>query len=213
MTRAAHRILLAAALLAGMISCARPAIAVAGAGQGGGEGALTRQYPLGKQKLCCRQGAPSRSGSSTSRASRSGSSTASGSETRHSASTAWLAWALIVIVLIVIVLLVAARYRQVRSRPAAAEWRWEPLPRPEHPRVWPRAFPAPRMPSVLSETPGTRPQPRSRHRVPWWATALLWPIMRYSTPREAYVLRLVGNRFGPVLAVEPRRGGRSRNAT
>ncbi len=221
--RAAHRSLLAAALLAVMIGCARPAVAVAGAGHGGGAGALTRQYPLGKQKLCCRPGAPSRSGSSKSPASRSGSSAATGSGTRHSASRAWLPAALIVMVLIVVVLLIAvliaARYRQVRSRPAAPEWRSdEPvappaLTPPEHPRiVWSRSFPTSTTPPGLPETRGTRPQPRPRHRVPRWATALLWPIMRYSTPRGAYVLRLVGERRGPVLAVQPRRGDRSSNA-
>jgi hypothetical protein len=32
--------------------------------------------------------------------------------------------------------------------------------------------------------------------------ALLFPIFRYSHGREAYVLRIVGNRIGPVLRRE-----------
>jgi hypothetical protein len=31
------------------------------------------------------------------------------------------------------------------------------------------------------------------------ALTLLWPLFRYSMSRDAYVLRLVGNRAGPVL--------------
>jgi hypothetical protein len=33
----------------------------------------------------------------------------------------------------------------------------------------------------------------------------LSPLLRYSAAREAYVLRLVGREFGPVLRVERRR--------
>ena len=29
--------------------------------------------------------------------------------------------------------------------------------------------------------------------------ALLWPLFRYSQSRDAYILRLVGNRVGPVI--------------
>jgi hypothetical protein len=36
-----------------------------------------------------------------------------------------------------------------------------------------------------------------------WLTVLR-PIMRYSNSRNAFVLRLVGRRFGPVLRVERR---------
>jgi hypothetical protein len=39
----------------------------------------------------------------------------------------------------------------------------------------------------------------------------LWPVFRYSYGRQAYVLRGVGRRFGPVL-VERRRAGRRRPA-
>jgi hypothetical protein len=35
--------------------------------------------------------------------------------------------------------------------------------------------------------------------------ALMRPLMRYSGPRDAYVLRLVGSSWGPVLRVERRR--------
>ena len=37
-----------------------------------------------------------------------------------------------------------------------------------------------------------------------WIT-LLTPIMRYSAARDAYVLRVVGRDFGPVLKIDRRR--------
>lgn len=40
---------------------------------------------------------------------------------------------------------------------------------------------------------------RPRHRVPRPLLGLLWPLFRYSATRDAYVLRGVGNRRGPVL--------------
>ena len=42
--------------------------------------------------------------------------------------------------------------------------------------------------------------PRPRHFVPWpLATILGVTLFRYSEGRRAYVLRVVGNRRGPVL--------------
>lgn len=41
--------------------------------------------------------------------------------------------------------------------------------------------------------------PRRRRHVPHWALIALKPFFRHSYSRDAYVLRLVGNRFGPVL--------------
>jgi len=50
---------------------------------------------------------------------------------------------------------------------------------------------------VLFE-PG-RPIPRRRHEVPSWVLAALSPLFRYSDWRDAWVLRLIGERYGPVL--------------
>jgi len=47
-------------------------------------------------------------------------------------------------------------------------------------------------------------QPRSRRELPLPVLVLLRPLLRYSPSRDAYVLRIVGNRWGPVL----RRGKR-----
>ena len=44
-----------------------------------------------------------------------------------------------------------------------------------------------------------RTQPRRRRRIGAAALAPLRVAFRYSASREAYVLRGVGNRFGPVL--------------
>jgi hypothetical protein len=41
--------------------------------------------------------------------------------------------------------------------------------------------------------------PRPRHQVPHWLLVLLRPFFRYSVTRDAYVLRVVGRRRGPVL--------------
>jgi hypothetical protein len=41
--------------------------------------------------------------------------------------------------------------------------------------------------------------PRPRHEVHHAALLLLRPVFRYSRFRDAYVLRGVGNRMGPVL--------------
>jgi hypothetical protein len=40
-----------------------------------------------------------------------------------------------------------------------------------------------------------------------WLTAMR-PLLRYSTSRDAYVLRLVGGQIGPVLRLDRRSGGR-----
>ncbi|MDQ6841501.1 MAG: hypothetical protein M3025_03640 [Actinomycetota bacterium] len=49
-----------------------------------------------------------------------------------------------------------------------------------------------------------RTDPRTRRYLPPSALALTRPILRYSYGREAYVLRLVGKRGGPVLRRERR---------
>jgi len=45
---------------------------------------------------------------------------------------------------------------------------------------------------------------RPRHYVPRPTFLLLRPLLRYSTTREAYVLRIVGIRFGPVVRIDRR---------
>ena len=42
---------------------------------------------------------------------------------------------------------------------------------------------------------------RDRKRIRPGTLAVLRPLFRYSAGRDAYVLRIVGNRFGPVLEV------------
>jgi hypothetical protein len=44
-----------------------------------------------------------------------------------------------------------------------------------------------------------RAHTRPRRNIPWRILRLLQPLFRYSNSREAYVLRLIGNRWGPVL--------------
>ena len=44
---------------------------------------------------------------------------------------------------------------------------------------------------------------RQRRHIPLWALTALKPFFRHSYSRDAYVLRLVGNRFGPVLVPGP----------
>jgi len=48
---------------------------------------------------------------------------------------------------------------------------------------------------------------RERRRISEATASWLWPLFRFSPRRDAYVLRIVGNRVGPVLeiAVPPRR--------
>ena len=46
---------------------------------------------------------------------------------------------------------------------------------------------------------------RPRHYLPPPALTLTRPLLHYSVSREAYVLRLVGNRLGPVLRSDRRR--------
>ena len=51
--------------------------------------------------------------------------------------------------------------------------------------------------------------PRPRRYVSRSKLVLLCPLFRYSSPRNAYVLRMVGNTRGPVLCRERRRRQRS----
>ena len=53
-----------------------------------------------------------------------------------------------------------------------------------------------------------RENPRKRRYIDQRLLALLRPLLRYSGTRDAYVLRLLGNRAGPVLRVERRRSRR-----
>jgi hypothetical protein len=46
--------------------------------------------------------------------------------------------------------------------------------------------------------------PRHRRYIGRRTLMVLRPLYRYSYPRDAYVLRGVGRRFGPVLAVDRR---------
>ncbi len=58
----------------------------------------------------------------------------------------------------------------------------------------------------------TMKRPR-RYVAGHWLT-LMRPVLRYSTSRDAYLLRGVGPRFGPVLRIDRRshgQGGRSRS--
>jgi hypothetical protein len=50
----------------------------------------------------------------------------------------------------------------------------------------------------------TQQRPR-RYVARHWLVALK-PILRYSTTRDAFVLRALGNSLGPVLRVDRRRG-------
>jgi hypothetical protein len=53
---------------------------------------------------------------------------------------------------------------------------------------------------------------RPRHYVSRQWLALLRPLFRYSTTRDAYVLRGVGHHAGPVLRLERRRQHRAGRA-
>jgi hypothetical protein len=55
----------------------------------------------------------------------------------------------------------------------------------------------------------SRTVPRTRRYVPPSLLTLLTPLFRYSYPRDAFVLRGVGRRMGPVL--RPDRRGRRRS--
>ncbi len=50
-----------------------------------------------------------------------------------------------------------------------------------------------------------RQRPRPRRYVRSGLLTVAFPLFRYSMTRDAYVLRLVGQRFGPVLRVNRRR--------
>jgi hypothetical protein len=51
---------------------------------------------------------------------------------------------------------------------------------------------------------------RPRRYVPRRWIAVGRPILRYSSPRDAYVLRVVGRKWGPVLRTDRRRPRRLR---
>jgi len=53
----------------------------------------------------------------------------------------------------------------------------------------------------------TQQRPRRYVARPW--LLVLKPMLRYSTTRDAYVLRTVGNSTGPVLRMDRRSRGRS----
>lgn len=50
-----------------------------------------------------------------------------------------------------------------------------------------------------------REAPRPRHELPPYVLFLLLPFFRYSDRRSAWVLRIVGERYGPVLRLRPSR--------
>jgi hypothetical protein len=56
--------------------------------------------------------------------------------------------------------------------------------------------------------PPSRPSRPSRY-IPGRLLALMRPLLRYSMTRDAYVLRVVGGRFGPVLRADRRRDRRT----
>ena len=62
----------------------------------------------------------------------------------------------------------------------------------------------------ISEAHETR-SPRPRRYVAPWALSLLRPVIRHSASRDAYVLRVVGNRWGPVLRHDRRTMRRPRH--
>ena len=49
-----------------------------------------------------------------------------------------------------------------------------------------------------------RDHPRPRRYVSFTTMVLTRPLLRYSVVREAYVLRIAGNRIGPVLRLDRR---------
>jgi hypothetical protein len=51
-----------------------------------------------------------------------------------------------------------------------------------------------------------QPLQRRRRYVSPLTLTLMWPLVRHSPGRQAYVLRLVGNSVGPVLRRDHRRG-------
>jgi hypothetical protein len=54
-----------------------------------------------------------------------------------------------------------------------------------------------------------RTHSRRRHQVSRGTLVLLTVLFRHSTSRNAYVLRLVGNRWGPVLQTRQKRQKRA----
>jgi hypothetical protein len=45
----------------------------------------------------------------------------------------------------------------------------------------------------------TRTVARKRHQVPSWVISVLWPVLHYDEWRRAWILKGIGERFGPVL--------------
>lgn len=56
------------------------------------------------------------------------------------------------------------------------------------------------MPGVVS--PSLRTAPRRRRQVAPWLILMLTPLFRYSSPRDAWILRGVGEMRGPVLEID-----------
>ncbi len=179
--RSTNRIFLAVALFAAGALAGAPAVAVAGAGHGGATNSLTTQYPLGRQKLCC-------SSQTSPAASPTPATTRRSSSPRRAGGALGVSTAGLVVAaaLAGVLLLAAAGYGYARRR----------RPRPPGRRSLPSAVTRPRTPVAWHETCVL---PRPRYRAPGWMIVLLWPVMRYSPSRGAYVLRLVGRRLGPVL--------------
>jgi len=59
-------------------------------------------------------------------------------------------------------------------------------------------------PRVLMREMADRFAPRPRHYVSPAMLTALWPVLRYSETREAFLLRAVGGRVGPVLRPDRR---------
>lgn len=59
---------------------------------------------------------------------------------------------------------------------------------------------------------GKREAPRPRHELPPYVLFLLLPLFRYSDRRSAWVLRIAGERYGPVLRLRPGRENKRHGA-
>ena len=157
------------------------AVASARAASGQPAPTLTGRYPLGARRLCCRTGAQAGGASTSAAGSRRSAPvgghgagaaprTAPAAPTGGGSSVAWV----VIVVTLALVLLALGAWRIVRL----------PAPPRSSREVFGQVRPRP---------------PRPRHPVAPRLIAMLSPLLRYSVPRDAYVLRLVGNRHGPVL--------------
>ena len=152
--------------------------------------ALTHQYPLGTQTLCCQSQsattpspaqsattpAPTPSGAAPTPASAQRHHPAATPNTGHGSAVDWILIAVAIVAAVLLLLLNWLRRR--RSR---------------------------------------RVVPRPRRAVPHAALVLLSPIYRYDHDRDAWILRAIGNRYGPVLRpgryrTHPRWGARTARA-